>query len=207
MNSSRRKGRIWALVAAVLSLGAATSTTSEASSVGSMIAGDFTSQPIGHYEFCHSNPTECAIRLAKNDPEVLTDKLRSLIESINASVNKAIKPMNDIDIYGKDEVWTFPSNGVGDCEDYVLEKRRELNANGMSLANLLITVVRKPDGEGHAVLTVRTDRGDFILDNLHNDLRLWYNTGYRFLKRQSTDHTGRWVSLREEQNMLVGSLE
>ena len=76
-----------------------------------------------------------------------------------------IKPMNDIDIYGKDEVWAYP-DGVGDCEDYVLEKRRDLMRQGLSLANLLITVVRKPDGEGHAVLTVRTDKGDFVLDNL-----------------------------------------
>ena len=57
-------------------------------------------------------------------------------------------------------------NGAGDCEDYVLEKRRELMHKGLSASDLLITVVRKPDGEGHAMLTVRTDKGDFVLDNL-----------------------------------------
>ena len=70
---------------------------------------------------------------------------------------------------------------------------------GMSLSNLLITVVRKPDGEGHAVLTVRTDKGDFVLDNLTDAVRQWDATGYRFLKRQATDHTGRWVTIREGQ--------
>ena len=79
--------------------------------------------------------------------------------------------MSDYDIYGKDEVWAYPDKGVGDCEDYVLEKRRELNRLGMSLADLLITVVRKPDGEGHAVLTVRTDKGDYVLDNLTDKVR------------------------------------
>ena len=78
---------------------------------------------------------------------------------------------------------------------------------GMSLANLLITVVRKPDGEGHAVLTVRTDKGDFILDNLTDSVRQWDETGYRFLKRQATDHTGRWVTIREGQAPLVGSVQ
>jgi predicted transglutaminase-like cysteine proteinase len=114
--------------------------------------------------------------------------------------------MNDFDIYGKDEVWAYPK-GVGDCEDYVLEKRRTLNSKGLSLSNLLITVVRKPDGEGHAILTIRTDKGDFVLDNLNDVVRQWDNTGYRFLKRQASDHTGRWVSIREGQAPLVGSVQ
>ena len=114
---------------------------------------------------------------------------------------------SNVTIYGKDEVWAYPDQGVGDCEDYALEKRRQLAAKGISLSNLLITVVRKPDGEGHAVLTLRTDRGDFILDNLSDELRPWQKTGYRYLKRQATTHTGRWVTLREDQNMLVGALE
>ena len=97
----------------------------------------------------------------------------------------------------------------GDCEDYVLEKRRDLARLGLSLSNLLITVVRKPDGEGHAVLTVRTDKGDYILDNLTDAVRLWDQTGYRFLKRQASNHTGRWVTIREAQPSapLVGSVK
>ena len=87
--------------------------------------------------------------------------------------------MNDFDIYGKDEVWAYP-HGAGDCEDYVLEKRRDLMLKGISLSDLLITVVRKPDGEGHAVLTVRTDQGDFILDNLNDAVKPWDATGYRY---------------------------
>ena len=98
--------------------------------------------------------------------------------SVNIAVNASVRPMNDFDIYGKDEVWAYP-HGAGDCEDYVLEKRRILMGKGMSPANLLITVVRKPDGEGHAVLTVRTNKGDFILDNLTDSVRQWDKTGYR----------------------------
>ena len=129
-------------------------------------------------------------------PQRMTGALWQEIVAVNVGVNAPIKPMNDLDIYGKDEVWAYP-DGAGDCEDYVLEKRRDLMRRGLSLSNLLITVVRKPDGEGHAVLTVRTDKGDFVLDNLTDSVRQWDATGYRFLKRQATNHTGRWVTIRE----------
>ncbi|MDN2565952.1 transglutaminase-like cysteine peptidase [Aquibium sp. A9E412] len=171
----------------------------------SLKAGGLTSQPIGHYEFCKSYPRECAIRPRDEGPERFTSKLWRDLVAVNATVNAAVKPLNDIDIFGKEEVWAYP-DGVGDCEDYVLEKRRQLERRGVSLSNLLITVVRKPDGEGHAVLTVRTERGDFILDNLTGTVKLWDRTGYRYLKRQASDHTGRWVSLRRDSNPLVGAV-
>ncbi|EKF19272.1 transglutaminase-like cysteine peptidase [Nitratireductor pacificus] len=171
-----------------------------------MATGGMTSQPIGHYEFCKANPVECSIRVRDTGPERMTTALWKTLTTVNSDVNRAIEPLNDIDIYGEEEVWTYPSTGVGDCEDYVLEKRRELKRRGLSFANLLITVVRKPDGEGHAVLTVRTDRGDFVLDNLNDAVKLWSTTGYRYLKRQASNHTGRWVSLREDNAPVVGAV-
>lgn len=181
---------------------------SAASAAGSqaMLTGGLTSQPIGHYDFCKANPQECSIRLRDVGPLHLTDSKWREIVDVNRQVNAAVRPMNDFDIYGKDEVWAYP-RGTGDCEDYVLEKRRDLMSKGISLSDLLITVVRKSDGEGHAVLTVRTDEGDFILDNLTDRVKPWEATGYRFLKRQATTHTGRWVSIREESSALVGSVD
>ncbi|PWJ74437.1 putative transglutaminase-like cysteine proteinase [Pseudaminobacter salicylatoxidans] len=172
-----------------------------------MATGGLTSQPIGHYEFCKANPAECALRPRDKGPERMTGALWKTVTAINLQVNRAIKPMSDMEIYGKDEVWAYPDNGVGDCEDYVLEKRRELMSRGVSLSNLLITVVRKPDGEGHAVLTLRTDKGDFVLDNLTDAVRQWDETGYRFLKRQASNHTGHWVGIREGQAPLVGAVQ
>jgi predicted transglutaminase-like cysteine proteinase len=171
-----------------------------------MVVGGLTSQPIGHYEYCKANPEECAIRTRDTRPERMNEALWDEIHRINVAVNTSVKPMSDNDIYGKDEVWTLPVNGVGDCEDYVLEKQRELHMAGISLSNLLITVVRKSDGEGHAVLTVRTDRGDYILDNLSDDVREWRETGYLFLKRQSEQNTGRWVAIRKGQTSTVASV-
>jgi predicted transglutaminase-like cysteine proteinase len=171
-----------------------------------MHTGGLTSQPIGHFEFCKSHETECMVRSPDKGPERMTSKLWRQLLSVNVSVNDSIKPMNDLDIYGKDEVWAYP-NGLGDCEDYVLEKRRLLMNSGIPASNLLITVVRKPDGEGHAVLTVRTDSGDFVLDNLAGAVRQWDQTGYRYLKRQASDHAGRWVSIRDGESTMVGAVQ
>jgi predicted transglutaminase-like cysteine proteinase len=173
----------------------------------SMATGGPTSQPIGHYDFCKTNPAECSGRPTNLAPTAMTDALLRKLTRVTAKVNAAVKPMSDLEIYGRDEVWAYPGGGVGDCEDYVLEKRRDLNRMGISLANLLITVVRKPDGEGHAVLTVRTDKGDYVLDNLNDKVRPWNETGYRFLKRQAIDDTGRWVSIRGGQQVLVGAVQ
>jgi predicted transglutaminase-like cysteine proteinase len=172
-----------------------------------MTTGGLTSQPIGHYEFCKANPGECSIRPSDLRPAHMTKAAWSRIVAVNDRVNSAVKPMSDEDVYGKDEVWAYPVAGVGDCEDYVLEKRRDLARAGFSLADLLITVVRKPDGEGHAVLTVRTDEGDFILDNLSDKVKLWTRTPYRYLKRQAEDNTGHWVSIRSGDNMLVSAVK
>ncbi|OQM76342.1 transglutaminase-like cysteine peptidase [Manganibacter manganicus] len=192
----------------VLMAGAALgSVAGPAAAAASMATGGLTSQPIGHYEFCKNHPGECSIRPKNLAPAPMTTALWKQLVSVNAAVNAAVKPLSDMEIYGKDEVWAYPDKGVGDCEDYVLEKRRRLNRFGLSLADLLVTVVRKPDGEGHAVLTVRTSKGDFILDNLTDKVRLWDETDYRYLKRQAMTNTGRWVSIRDDQQVLVGSVE
>ncbi len=181
-------------------------TAGQAWASGPMLTGGLTSQPIGHYEFCRTAPAECSMRLRDDGPERMSGALWSAIVNVNAAVNETVKPLNDLEIYGKDEVWAYPDGGVGDCEDYVLEKRRKLRKLGLSLSNLLVTVVRKPDGEGHAVLTVRTDKGDFVLDNLSGSVRDWSQTGYRYLKRQASNHTGRWVTIREGSAPLVAAV-
>lgn len=199
--------RLRSLTIAAALLVAMTGTATQAAGPGAMTTGGLTSQPIGHYEFCRLNPDECSVRMRHKGPLVLNETLHGLVTQVNLAVNTTVKPMSDFDIYGRDEVWAYPDQNVGDCEDYVLEKRRRLQQAGVPLSNLLITVVRKPDGEGHAVLTLRTDRGDMILDNLRDDLLHWQETGYIYLKRQSSEHTGRWVTILEDQNLLVGAVK
>ncbi|RWC06904.1 MAG: transglutaminase, partial [Mesorhizobium sp.] len=139
----------------------------------------------------------------KGPPVELTRKLWATIIDINNSVNARVKPRTDMEIYGVEEYWAYPDNGVGDCEDYALEKRRELMAAGVPAGNLLMTVVRQPNGDGHAVLTVRTGLGEFILDNLEPKVLAWNDTVYTYLKRQSTENSGVWVTINDGREDAV----
>jgi predicted transglutaminase-like cysteine proteinase len=118
---------------------------------------------------------------------------------VNNRVNETIKPMTDLDHYGVVEKWTYPDDGYGDCEDYVLLKRRILIDAGWPREALLITVVRDAKGDGHAVLTVKTDRGELILDNQRAEIVPWYESGYRFVKRQSQSNPNVWISLGDQR--------
>ncbi|MGN6583195.1 MAG: transglutaminase-like cysteine peptidase [Rhizobiaceae bacterium] len=207
MTASRSAGGTTLRNIAVLGLIAVAWNVTDAVASATMVTGGLTSQPIGHYDFCKLHQDECNIHPSDLRPLQVSTKVWQEIVEVNDTVNRKVKPMSDMDHYGKDEVWAYPDDGFGDCEDYVLEKRRELMREGISLSDLLITVVKKRDGEGHAVLTVRTNRGDYILDNLTNEVKPWTSTPYRYLKRQATDDTGRWVTIREGQTTLVGAVD
>lgn len=196
--------RIIVALAALVAAGTAASG-SELRPDASMITGSVTSQPIGHYEFCQRLPAECAVRSKAAPAPKLTQHGWQVLSTVNTKVNADVIAMTDQEIYGKEEYWAYPTD-AGDCEDFVLEKRRQLLAKGFSAADLLMTVVRKPDGEGHAVLTVRTSEGDFILDNLSPDVKLWTQTPYTYLKRQASFNSGRWVTIENGNVMVVGAL-
>ncbi|WP_439272173.1 transglutaminase-like cysteine peptidase [Pseudochrobactrum sp. HB0163] len=164
-----------------------------------------TTQPVGHYDFCKIYKNECnQISLTQN-PLRLTQPVWAKIQQVNMAVNTTIEPRTDMEIWGKEEVWSYPTQ-YGDCEDYVLLKRRMLIEAGLPVNTLLITVVRQQNGEGHAVLTIRTDRGDFILDNLEDSVKPWHQTSYTFLKRQSARHSGQWVDIRHDPHMLMSNI-
>jgi predicted transglutaminase-like cysteine proteinase len=207
MSASRSAGGTTLRNIAVLGLIAVAWNVTDAVASATMVTGGLTSQPIGHYDFCKIHQDECDIHPTDLRPLHVSKNVWQEIVEVNDTVNRKVKPMSDMEHYGKDEVWAYPDDGFGDCEDYVLEKRRELMRDGISLSDLLITVVKKKDGEGHAVLTVRTNRGDYILDNLTNEVKPWTSTPYRYLKRQAIDDTGRWVTIREGQTTLVGAVD
>jgi len=128
---------------------------------------------------------------------VLSAKAWKELIRINRWVNDSIKPITDLEHWGVVERWNYPDDGYGDCEDYVLLKRRMLMQAGWPRQALLITVVRDKRSDGHAVLTVKTDKGEFILDNQNEEVLLWSETGYRFVKRQSQSDPNVWIALGE----------
>ena len=157
--------------------------------------GDITRPPIGWVEFCAEHVSECKVAPSEPRSVVLSLRLWRDLVRINQAVNANIRPMTDLEHYGVVEKWAYPDDGYGDCEDYVLLKRRMLMEAGWPREALLITVVRETSGDGHAVLTVGTDRGDFVLDNQNEAIVLWSESGYHFVKRQSQSDPNVWVSL------------
>jgi predicted transglutaminase-like cysteine proteinase len=180
-------------------------TAALAAAPASMLTLGKTNPPIGHYEYCKSNPKTCG---AVNDdgPLQLTEAKWKTLLKVNYAANSSIEPLTDQEIYGVEERWVMPTT-VGDCEDYVLLKQKMLIQRGFSSSDLLITVVLQPNGDGHAVLVVRTDRGDFVLDNMRNKVLLWSDTEYTFLKRQSSNNAGQWVKIEDDRTPIVGSVD
>ncbi len=165
--------------------------------------GAYARPPIGWVEFCIENPRECDGKPLEARDVVLTTAAWKDLQRINKWVNEQIKPMTDLDHWGVVERWSYPDDGYGDCEDYVLLKRRMLMQAGWPRQALLITVVRDLKGEGHAVLTVKTDKGEFVLDNQDEEVRLWSETGYRYVKRQSQTDPNFWVALGDTRPALA----
>ncbi|SEP96176.1 Predicted transglutaminase-like cysteine proteinase [Devosia sp. YR412] len=161
-----------------------------------------TSIPVGHLEFCKSHRDDCRPHANPVTAVSLDDQRWQQLLNINAYVNQTVTPVTDEDLYKVAEFWTYP-NGYGDCEDYALEKRRQLIGAGWPASTLLMAVVKQANGEGHAVLLVRTDRGDLVLDNQVGSVDLWSQTPYKFVKRQSQADAGQWVDMMDDRNITI----
>ena len=151
--------------------------------------------PIGWIQFCYENPRECIVPKSVGGPVVLTTAKWQELVMVNKFFNRSIKGVRDQEQYGVVENWTYAVTGIGDCEDYVLEKRRRLLQLGWSPASLLITVVIDRQNGGHAVLTVVTDQGEFVLDNVTDQILPWSKSGLKFVKRQSPSDPNVWLDL------------
>ena len=160
---------------------------------------EVTQPPPGWIEFCERQPQDCAGGAPAPRDFALTSKAWSDLVRVNTRVNETIKPLTDLEHWGVVERWSYPDDGYGDCEDYVLLKRRMLIQSGWPREVLLVTVVRDKKGEGHAVLTVKSDKGEFVLDNQNENVVAWTETGYRFVKRQSQNDPNVWVSLGDSR--------
>ena len=156
--------------------------------------------PSGWLQFCAATPEECRPAIEAPRDVTLTPELLEQLFSINGYVNGRVKWTSDAELYGKAERWAYPLDR-GDCEDMVLLKRRLLAKAGWPIGALLITTVEDPAvrNELHAVLTVRTDRGELILDNQTPEILFWYETNYRYLLRQSQSDPNLWMSFLPQQ--------
>src|SRR5215212_3495897 len=123
--------RVLSMAALILAAaaGVATAAPSDAPLPPFMATTSFTSQPIGHFEFCQSHAAECSVTSATAVRVIITPARWNELLAINAKVNRAITPATDMEIYGREEWWTYPGD-EGDCEDIALLKRRDLMEKG-----------------------------------------------------------------------------
>nr|WP_201839314.1 transglutaminase-like cysteine peptidase [Microvirga zambiensis] len=143
-------------------------------------------------EFCEQNPRECMIDLSEPDTIPLTDTTWIALQEVNTHVNRTIAAVPDQDHWGVVDRWDYPDDGLGDCEDIQLLKRRLLVERGLPQRAMRMTVVIDELGAGHAVMRVRTDRGDLILDNKRDAVLSWQQTGYVYVKGEGADGKA-WV--------------
>lgn len=92
---------------------------------------------------------------------------------INSSVNRLIAYRKDSIIYGKLDYWAKPSEilerRAGDCEDFAILKMTALLRAGIPTQSMALVVLQdRKRGFFHAVLSVSTGSGTFILDSLSN---------------------------------------
>jgi predicted transglutaminase-like cysteine proteinase len=145
-------------------------------------------------EFCSRQPQECTVDASEPAVLSLNDELWLTIVEVNERVNRTIVAVTDQDHWGEVDRWDYPDDGLGDCEDIQLLKRKFLIEAGLPQRTLRMAVVIDDQGAGHAVLMVRTDQGEFILDNKRDAVLAWHGTGYHFVKREG-DESAAWVWL------------
>jgi predicted transglutaminase-like cysteine proteinase len=200
-NGIGKRLRISLAVAGMVLAGLFGAQTGEAQTMVSLPAPMTPAETLGEarpllawIDFCRRHPSECTVDTSEPAVVALTPRTWQTIVSINRKVNATIKPMTDLEHWSVADRWDFPDDGFGDCEDYQLLKRRLLAERGLPRRAMRMTVVRDDQGEGHAVLMIRTDHGDFVLDNKTSNVLSWNQTGYAYVKRESQSMVG-WVSL------------
>ncbi|MGX9146814.1 transglutaminase-like cysteine peptidase [Mesorhizobium sp. 128a] len=92
---------------------------------------------------------------------------------VNSSINRAIAYKKDSVVYGKLDYWAKPSEilerRAGDCEDFAILKMAALLHAGIPAQSMSLVVLQdRKRGFFHAVLSVSTGSGVFILDSLSN---------------------------------------
>lgn len=160
-----------------------------------LAAADSARPPPAFLEFCARESAACRPVGPRVASLPLTRQHRADLAAVNTHINRTTREVSDLDLYGREDVWAYPVDGFGDCEDFALAKRRDLIAKGWPSSVLLVTVVRDRRGEGHAVLTVVTDAGDLVLDSRTDRIRVWSETPYTYYQRQSPTNPASWVRL------------
>jgi predicted transglutaminase-like cysteine proteinase len=186
------------LILCVLLLSASPALAAEKSRRLQLPVTSIVDPPRAYLEFCQANPGHCDMTgslVIEYGPEVLHN-----LNHVTSEVNAEFQCVSDWIVHGVEELWSYPRQGVGDCEDFALEKRRRLVARGLPRAALTFAIVyHRRMMSPHTVLLVETTAGTYLLDNQVDDVLIWSETPYNFEMRERPD--GKWE--RYDQKIWV----
>lgn len=148
-------------------------------------------------EYCNRNPSACQQIEVTTERIELNKQNMEKIGAVNNLVNHSVKKREDIDVYKTEEYWTIAGK-KGDCEDIALLKQRMLELEGFAKSNLILSIVYDEENKGHTILTVRTDKGDYVLDIKSDNIVLWHKRPYKYLMSQSPDDRNTWYVTEEQ---------
>lgn len=180
------------LVALLLATGPGLASEPRANPAGLLPIREATTPPPGAMTLCATYDWACA-RSGKRT--VIDAAAMETLKTINSRVNRRVTPVADNVQWGRAEKWSLPTARGGDCEDYALQKKKDLIEAGFAPEQLLIATVLDRRGRSHAVLVVRSGRQDLVLDNMNSRILPWQQTGYTFLRLQNPAQPSGWVAV------------
>ena len=147
--------------------------------------------PAGFGGVCDRYAWVCA-KSSQNQKNLTDSEIIAIARQVNRSVNARVRDVSDLQQYKQLEHWALPTRMGGDCEDFALQKKRDLIARGVAPDRLLIATALTPQSVAHAVLILRTAGGDLVLDNRHRAIKPWQETEYSYLRMQNPKAPNRW---------------
>ena len=187
------------VMSAILHDRSALSQTAPALASSQASATQVVAPPAGFVSFCMHNLSWCMPNTRGPAKLVLDQKTFSRLEAVNLEINHEITYELDPQHFGVANVWSLAAvGGAGDCKDYALAKQRMLIDEGIPARALRIAIARTEQDELHAVLTVDTDRGDFVLDNRTPEIKRMPDTEYTWIMLQSASDPLRWQRMTSD---------
>ena len=190
-----------------------------------LIVHEITAPPVGAFAFCMDNREACGLAeqdeaatvkdMGKSAPtesadlaasqavstqaDLSDEQLMAMARVVNALINTSISYRSDAMVWNMEERWVLPisSEGVryGDCEDYALEKRAALLAAGAPAERIRLATAWSPGTGVHAVLILRLEAGDYVLDNTTPHILTVGETVYEWRTLQTGPSLLEWSSV------------
>jgi predicted transglutaminase-like cysteine proteinase len=121
--------------------------------------------------------------------------LMAMLHGVNSAINGSIHPAAGLE----QSVWRSDRSN-GNCHDYALAKRNR--RMGVSPNALRVAYVKTSWGEGYAVLLVRTDGGELVLDTLTSRILPGSQTSLHFILVAGTNPL-QWNGIELTQALLM----